>query len=80
MIRSPALAEAIRWLTGQIPQTRAVIPAISQNGRPTQNRSKPRNSATWNRASATWPSSPSWIVILAWPSIRVTGSMTMRCP
>ena len=51
-IWSPALAEASRWLTGQMPQTRAVIPAISQSGRPTQNFSKPRNSATWNRASA----------------------------
>ena len=28
-IWSPALAEARRWLTGQIPQTRAVIPGIS---------------------------------------------------
>ena len=80
MIWSPALAEAMRWLTGQMPQTRAVIPGISQSGRPTQNRSKPRNSATWKRASETCPSSPSWIVILAWPSIRVTGSMMIRCP
>src|SRR5271165_6261128 len=31
------------------------------------------------RASATWPSSPSWMVTLAWPSIRVTGSMTIVC-
>ena len=43
----------------------AVIPAISQSGRPSQNRSKPRNSVTWNRASETCPSSPSWMVILA---------------
>ena len=40
-ILSPALAEASRWLTGQIPQTRAVIPGISQRGRPSQNFSKP---------------------------------------
>src|SRR5918993_1749760 len=40
-------------------------------------RSKPRNWVTWNRAPATWPSSPSWMVILACPSIRVTGSMTI---
>ena len=52
-IWSPALAEASRWLTGQMPQIRAVIPAISQRGRPSQNFSKPRNSATWNRASET---------------------------
>ncbi len=78
MIWSPVFAEAIRWLIGQIPQTRAVMPAISQRGRPTQNRSKPRNSATWNRASVTLPSSPSSIVIFAWPSIRVTGSITTR--
>ena len=43
-ILSPALAEASRWLTGQMPQTRAVIPGISHNGRPSQNFSKPRNS------------------------------------
>ena len=54
-IASPALDEAMRWLTGQMPQIRAVIPGISQNGRPSQNFSKPRNSATWNRASATCP-------------------------
>ena len=54
-MRSPALAEASRWLTGQMPQIRAVMPAISQSGRPSQNFSKPRNSVTWNRASVTWP-------------------------
>src|SRR5262249_19083635 len=79
-IASPALADVSRWLTGQMPQTRAVMPAISQSGRPTQNRSKPRKSVTWNRASHTCPSSPSWMVILAWPSIRVTGSITICSP
>ncbi len=72
---SPALAEARMWLTGQMPQTRAVMPGISQKLRPTQNFSKPRNSTTWKRASATLPSSPSMSVILAWPSMRVTGSI-----
>ena len=43
---SPALAEAIRWLTGQMPQMRAVMPGISQKLRPSQNFSKPRNSTT----------------------------------
>ena len=52
---SPALAEASRWLTGQMPQMRAVMPGISQKGRPSQKRSKPRNSVTWKRASATSP-------------------------
>jgi hypothetical protein len=46
MIWSPAFTEAIKWLTGQIPQTREVIPAISVYGRPSQNFSNPRNSAT----------------------------------
>ena len=50
-ILSPALAEASKWLTGQMPQIRAVIPGISQRGRPSQNFSNPRNSATWKRAS-----------------------------
>ena len=40
-------------------------------------RSKPRNWVTWKWASATSPRSSSWIVILEWPSIRVTGSMTI---
>ena len=40
---SPALAEASRWLTGQMPQMRAMSDGISQNGRPSQNFSKPRN-------------------------------------
>src|SRR5215218_1460324 len=76
-ISSQALAEAIRWLTGQMPQMRAMIDGSSCTGRPWQMRSKPRNWVTWKRASATWPSSSSWMVILAWPSIRVTGSMTI---
>ena len=76
-IWSQALAEAIRWLTGQMPQIRAMIDGSSCTGRPWQMRSKPRNWVTWKWASATWPSSSSWMVILAWPSIRVTGSMTI---
>ena len=50
-IASPALAEASRWLTGQMPQMRAVSAGISENGRPSQNFSKPRNSVTWKCAS-----------------------------
>ena len=76
-IRSPVLAAASRWLTGQMPQMRAVIAAISVNGRPSQNASKPRYSTTWKRAPSTAPASFSWMVILAWPSIRVTGSIRM---
>ncbi len=37
---SHALAEAIRWLTGQMPQMRAISDGISENGRPSQNFSK----------------------------------------
>ena len=29
------------------------------------------------RCPVTWPSSSRWMVIFAWPSMRVTGSMTM---
>ena len=50
-ISSQALDEAIRWLTGQMPQMRAMIDGISWNGRPWQIRSKPRNCVTWNWAS-----------------------------
>ena len=78
-ISSHALADAIRWLTGQIPQIRAMIEGISWTGRPCTMRSKPRNWVTWKWASATSPSSSSWMVIFEWPSIRVTGSMTMSC-
>ncbi len=74
---SHALELAIRWLTGQMPQMRAVMAGISWNGRPSQSFSKPRNWVTWKRASSTAPSSPRWMVILAWPSMRVTGSMTI---
>src|SRR3989304_6279816 len=74
---SPAFAEAIKWLAGQMPQMREVRPGISHTSRPSQNFSKPRNSFTWNLASATRPFSSSRIVILACPSIRVTGSMTI---
>ena len=52
---SQALAEAIRWLTGQMPQMRAMSDGISQKGRPSQNFSKPRNWVTWKWASSTWP-------------------------
>src|SRR5215217_7839035 len=76
-ISSQALAEAIRWLTGQMPQMRAMIDGSSCTGRPWTMRSKPRNWVTWKWASATRPRSSSWMVILAWPSIRVTGSMTI---
>ena len=54
---SAALAEASRWLTGQMPQMRGVMPGISPRGRPSQNFSKPRNSTTWNFASDTLPAS-----------------------
>src|SRR3990172_491766 len=74
---SPAFAEAIKWLAGQMPQMREVRPGISHTSRPSQNFSKPRNSFTWNLASTTRPFSSSRIVILACPSIRVTGSMTI---
>ena len=63
-ISSHALDEAIRWLTGQIPQMRAMIEGISWIGRPWTIRSKPRNWVTWNWASATSPASSRWIVIL----------------
>ena len=74
---STALAEATRWLTGQMPQMRAMMAGISWTGRPWTMRSKPRNCVTWKWASVTSPRSSSWMVILEWPSIRVTGSMVM---
>ena len=77
MMSSTALAEAMRWLTGQIPQMRAMSAGISWTGRPWVIRSKPRNWVTWKWASTTSPRSSSWMVIREWPSIRVTGSMTM---
>ena len=77
MIMSQALADVIRWLTGQMPQMRAISAGISSNGRPSQNFSKPRNWVTWKCASCTSPSSPIMMVILEWPSMRVTGSMVM---
>ena len=52
---SQALAEARTWLTGQMPQMRAVSAGISKYGRPTTNCSNPRTWVTWNRASATRP-------------------------
>ena len=76
-ISSHALDDAIRWLTGQIPQMRAMIEGISWIGRPWTIRSKPRNWVTWNWASVTSPASSRWIVILLCPSIRVIGSMTI---
>ena len=66
------------WLTGQMPQMREVMPGISRNERPSQNFSKPRNSTTWKRASETSPWSSRTRLIFACPSMRVTGSMTMR--
>ncbi len=77
MMSSTALAEAIRWLTGQMPQMRAIRAGISWTGRPWVIRSKPRNWVTWKWASTTSPRSSSWMVILEWPSIRVTGSIVM---
>ncbi len=74
---SQALAEAIRWLTGQMPQMRAMSDGISENGRPSQNFSKPRNWVTWKRASSTRPWASRCRVILPWPSMRVTGLMEM---
>jgi hypothetical protein len=50
---SQVLAEAMRWLTGQMPQMRAVSAGISWNGRPSQSFSKPRNWVTWKRAVHT---------------------------
>src|SRR5450830_690595 len=74
---STALADAMRWLTGQIPQMRDMSAGISWTGRPWVMRSNPRNWVTWKWASTTSPRSSSWMVILEWPSMRVTGSMTM---
>ncbi len=79
MTESQALAEATRWLTGQIPQIRAINDGISENGRPWQNFSNPRSCVTWKRASATNPCSSNSMVILPWPSTRVTGLITMVC-
>ena len=73
---SPALAEASKWLTGQMPQIRAVNPGISSKRRPSHNFSKPRTCHMELRI-LTWPGSSSWIVILACPSMRVTGSIIM---
>ena len=39
--------------------------------------SKPRTCVTWKCASSTSPWPLSWMVILPWPSRRVTGSMVM---
>ena len=62
---SHALAEAIRWLTGQIPQIRAMRAGISCIGRPWHRPLEPRNWVTWKWASTTSPSASSWMVILA---------------
>ena len=62
---SPVAAAASRWLTGQMPQIRAVIAAISVNGLPSQNFSNPRYSVTWKRAVSTAPWVSRWIEILA---------------
>ena len=43
---SQAFDEAMRWLTGQMPQVRPVRDGISLKGRPSQNFSKPRNCVT----------------------------------
>jgi hypothetical protein len=70
---SQALAEARWWDQGQTPQMLVTMRGISSTGRPRQNFSKPRSSTTLTRASPTLPASSSWMVTLAWPSIRVTG-------
>ena len=70
---SQALAAA-RWCDhGQTPQMRGVMRGMSSTGRPMQKLSNPRNSMTFTRARSTLPVSSSWMVILAWPSMRVTG-------
>jgi len=61
---STAFEDAIMWLTGQIPQIRAMRAGISWTGRPCVIRSNPRNWVTWNWASTTSPRSSSWMVIL----------------
>ncbi len=76
-ISSQAFAEAIRWLTGQMPQMRAISAGISSNGRPSQNFSNPRNCVTWNCALSTRPSSLRCKVIRECPSMRVMGSITI---
>src|SRR5581483_6298150 len=74
---SPAFDDATRWLTGQMPQIRAMRAGISWKGRPSHSFSKPRNWVTCKCASETAPASSSWMVIAAWPSMRVTGSMVI---
>src|ERR1039457_5071541 len=77
MISSQPFADEIRWLTGHIPQILVISDGISCSRRPWQMPSKPRNWVTWKCASATSPDSSSWMVILACPSILLTGSMTI---
>ncbi len=55
MMSSTALLLATRWLTGQMPQMRAMRAGISWTGRPWVIRSKPRNCVTWKCASTTSP-------------------------
>jgi len=56
---SPALADASRWLTGQIPQTRAVMPGHFPEGAADAEALEAPELVTWKRASETWPSSSS---------------------
>ena len=69
-IISQALALATEWLTGQMPQMRGVIAGISVKYRLAKF-SNPRNSLTWNCASRL--ASLLNIIVILWPSMRVTG-------
>src|SRR5512136_3235754 len=60
-----------------MPQDREMNSGISQKRRPSQAFSSPRNSITLNLASVTLPSSPKCRVTLPWPSILVTGSISI---
>jgi hypothetical protein len=75
---SPALEEAMRWLAGQIPQMRAVMAGISVDGPPL---AELLEAAELGHVEARVGHLPGrrrgTMVILACPSMRVTGSMVM---
>ena len=76
-IASQALADAIRWLTGQMPQMRAIRTAFRRTAAPRRTSQTREPGSRENMLLPLRPAPLVFSVILPWPSRRVTGSIKM---
>jgi hypothetical protein len=77
---STARTDVSAWVPVQTPQIRSVKAQASRGSRPRRMTSRPRHMVPVETALRMTPSSSTFTSQRMWPSIRVTGSTTIRWP